>query len=285
MAIVNTGFTELQTLIPEVWSTQFYDELRASLQFGSFFMRDYEGDIRAQGDTVRVNQIQKATGENLQLGVDNTLDINAEAMVVVEKTVKADRLATASFEIHNIAQMQSLEFQAEARQALVYAVAKQMDDYIESLLVPAAGHTINPAVALDMGVSDVAELRKILSKKSVPKDNRKLFLDVEYFSNIIQKTQFASSDFIAAGSPTSTGEISSPLYGFTVSENDKLASNVGYAAHKSAIAHVMQMGPQVKLSDRHPAGKRGWLLTIDLVYGAELFDNERIAKIEEAVGP
>jgi len=53
MALVNTGKTELQNLIPTVWSTQMYDELRAKLKLGSFFMRDYEGEIRNAGDTVK----------------------------------------------------------------------------------------------------------------------------------------------------------------------------------------------------------------------------------------
>lgn len=285
MALINTGHTELANLIPTMWSSQMYDELRASLQFGNFFNREYESEISQAGDTVKVNQVEKATGELLQLGVDNTLDINSEAMVVNQREVKADRVATASFQIEKLAALQSLEFQAQAREALVYAVAKQMDDYIESLLIPDAAHVINPAVALDMGVSDVAALRKVLSKASVPKTGRKLFLDVEYYSNIIQKTQFASSDFVAAGSPTSTGELGSPLYGFTVSENDKIASNIGYACHPSAVAHVMQKSLDIKLSDQHPAGKRGWLLTAEIVFGAKLFDNKRIAKIEEFVGP
>jgi len=281
MALVNTGFAELQTMIPEIWSEQMYDELRASLQFGTFFDRKYEGEIKAKGDTVKVQQVLKATGQNLQLGVDNTLDIDAEAMQIVEKMVKADRLATASFQVENLAALQSIDFQKEAREALVYAVAKQMDDYIESKIVPTLTHIINPAVALDMGTSDVAKLRKLLSKASVPKNDRKLFLDVEYFSNLIQKTEFTSSDFTPAGSPVSTGELNSPVYGFTVSENDKLADNIGYACHKSAIAHVMQTGLQIKLSDQHPAGKRSWLLTAEIVYGAELFDGTRVAKIQE----
>jgi hypothetical protein len=274
-----TGKTELQNLIPTMWSTQMYDELRASLLLGSFFMRDYEGEIANQGDTVKVNQIQAPTGENLEFGVDNTLDINSEAMVVVQKEVKADRLATASFLIENLASLQSLEFQAKAREALVYAVAKQVETYIQSILVPVAGNIIAPAVASDLGAGDIANLRRLLSKNYVPKTGRALFLDVDYYSDIIQKTQFASSDFVPAGSPTATGEFSSPLYGFGINEHDFLGADIGFACHNSAVAMVMQTGVTVKLSDMHPSGKRGYLMTADVLYGAKLFDNKRIAKI------
>jgi len=279
MALVNTGKTELQNLIPTVWSTQMYDELRAKLKLGSFFMRDYEGEIRNAGDTVKVNQIAAPTGENIEFGVGNTLDINSEAVTVNQFEVKADRLATASFQIENLAQLQSLEFQAQAREALVYAVMKQMEDHIESLIVPAVAQDIAPTVASDLNVGDVAELRRLLSSSKVPTQNRALFLDVNYYSDIIQKTAFASSDFIPAGSPTATGEFSSPIYGFAVGECDGFAADLGYAAHPSAMAHVMQSSMTVKLSDMHGAGKRAFLLTAEILFGAKLFDDTRVAKI------
>jgi hypothetical protein len=281
MALVASGKTELQNLIPTMWSTQMYDELRQSLLLGSFFMRDYEGEIRSAGDTVKVNQINAATGENLEFGVDNTLDINSEALTITQKEVKADRLATASYLVEELAQLQSLEFQAEARQSLVFAVMKQVEDHIESLMVPAAANDIAPVSASDLAVGDVAEMRRLLSKAKVPVQGRALFLDVDYHSDIIQKSQFASSDFVPAGSPTATGEFSSPIYGFSVREHNGLAADTGYGAHPSAIAHVMQREMSVKLSDMHPAGKRGWLLTAEVFFGAKLFDNTRIVRIDE----
>ncbi len=281
MALVASGKTELAELIPTMWSTQMYDELRQSLMLGSFFMRDYEGEIRNAGDIVKVNQINAPTGENLEFGVDNTLDINSEALTLTQKEVKADRLATASYLVESLAQLQSLEFQAEARQALVFAVMKQVEDHIESLMIPVAGNDVAPAVASDLGVGDVANLRRLLSKAKVPVQGRALFLDVDYHSDIIQKSTFASSDFVPAGSPTATGEFSSPIYGFSVREHNGFGADLGYAAHPSAIAHVIQQEMNVKLSDMHAAGKRGWLLTAEIFFGAKLFDNTRIARIDE----
>lgn len=279
MALVSSGKTELQNLIPTMWSTQMYDELRQSLMLGSFFMRDYEGEIRNAGDTVKVNQINAPTGENLEFGVDNTLDINSEAMTITQKEVKADRLGTASYLVENLAQLQSLEFQAKAREALVFAVQKQVEDYIESLIVPVGAQDIAPTVLSDLGTGDVANLRRLLSKSKVPVQGRKLFLDVDYHSDIIQKATFASSDFVPAGSPTATGEFSSPIYGFQVAEHNGFAADLGYACHPDAIAHVIQDEMSVKLSDMHPAGKRGWLLTTEIFFGAKLFDNTRVCKI------
>lgn len=279
MALVPSGKTELQNLIPTMWSSQMYDELRQALMLGSFFDRDYEGEIRNAGDTVKVNQINAAVGELLEFGVDNTLDINSEAMAITQKEVKADRLATASYLVENLAQLQSLEFQAQARESLVFAVQKQVETYIESLIVPAVAQDIAPTVVSDLGTGDVAELRRLLSKSKVPVPGRALFLDVDYHSDIIQKATFASSDFVPAGSPTATGEFSSPIYGFSVREHNGLATDVGYACHPSAIAHVMQKNMEIKLSDMHAAGKRGWLLTAEIFFGAKMFDDTRVAKI------
>jgi hypothetical protein len=109
-AFVN-GVTALDNLVPEVWAKNLYSELRNQLMFGEVFNRDYEGEIRNLGDTVRVNQIVAPEGEILTSDLQT---FSSEQMVVNQITIVADKRASASFEFTNLAQLQSLSFEADA---------------------------------------------------------------------------------------------------------------------------------------------------------------------------
>ncbi len=47
----------LNNFIPSIWGDTLLAALRADLVFGNLVNRDYEGEIRAVGDTVRINAI------------------------------------------------------------------------------------------------------------------------------------------------------------------------------------------------------------------------------------
>lgn len=269
------GKTELQNLIPEVWSSQMYDELRESLILGNFFFRDYEGEIANVGDTVKVNQIIAPDGQET---TDDKALIEADEMTVNQKEVKAQYIARAAFEITNISWLQSLSFQEEAREALVYSIMSKMENRLITLATNNASSTLSPSSASSLAQGDVAALRTALSKNKVPRSGRGLFLDPDYFGDILG-TNFASSDFIPAGSPAATGDFSTPLYGFNVAEHNRLTSDFGISAHRTAIAVVMQNNIEVDLVDMKPAKKDGWMLVAKMIYGCNVFDSNRIVNM------
>jgi hypothetical protein len=273
---MSNGVTELDALIPELWSTNMYDELRQNLPMANFFSREYEGEIRNLGDKVNVHQIGAATGEIL---TDDKATFSSEEMVVNEFQIVADKRAIASFEFTDLAQLQSMSFEQSAQEALVYAVRKQIEEQVKAALVPVAGHQINPVSASDLDAVDVAKMRTLLSQALVPTTGRGLFLDPAYFGDILQKTTFTSSDFVSNGAPISSGMFASPLYGFQIVENDNLAADVGYACHPSALQVVIQRDLRLKISDLHAQKKMGYLMSADIIFGLKLFDANRIVKI------
>jgi hypothetical protein len=274
-----SGKVELDNLIPEIWASSMYDELRNQLMMGSVFSREYEGEIRNLGDTVKVNQIVAPTGEILS----NDKDVfNSEQMTVNQFSVVVNKRAVASFEFTSLSQLQSQSFERDAQEALVYAVQKQVENDIISALIPSASapdHDIAPASAGDLDASDLAGIRTLLSLAKVPKTNRWFFGDPQYFGDLLQKNNFINSDYIPAGSPVSSAEFASPLYGFKIAEHDLLSADVGYAVHPSALQMVMQQDLRIKISDLHAQSKFGFKMSADLVYGISLFDNKRIVKI------
>lgn len=274
-----SGKTELQNLIPQMWSDDMYDELRNKIIFASIFNRDYEGEISQMGDTVKVNQIVAATGEIL---TDDKQTFSSEEITVNQYEIVVNKRASAAFEFTSLAQLQSQSFEQEAQEALLHGIRTQLENDIIAALLPSTAtpdHDIAPVSAGDLAAVDMAAMRTLFSQAKLPVTNRWFVGDPQYYGDLIQKSAFSSSDFIPAGSPQATGALTNPLYGFTVAEHDLLSADTGYAVHPSALSLVMQQGIRVKISDLHTQKKYGFLLSADMVYGFKLFDNKRIIKI------
>lgn len=272
-----SGKTELDNLIPEVWSARLYSELRNSIAFVNFFSREYEGEIRQLGDTVKVNQITAPSGEIL---TNDKAQFASETLTVTQQSIVVNKRASAAFEITDLAKLQSLQFQNDAVDALVYSIRLKMEADVLSALVPSASspdHQISPASAGVLAAVDIASMRTLLSTAKVPVTNRALFLAPSYYGDILNSTQVTSRDFVA-GNSAESGVIDS-FSGFRIMEHNLLDADVGIAAHPSALQLVMQQEVRVKISDLHAQNKYGYLISADLVYGYTLFDNKRIVKI------
>lgn len=271
------GKTELDYLIPEIWSAKMYQELRNDVMFANIFSREYEGEIRNFGDTVNVQQIVAPTGEII---TDDKAQFNSSTMQVNRIAITANKRASAAFEFTDMAQLQSMAFQQDAQEALLYAIRLKLESDIIAALVPspsAPDHDIAPASASDLAAADLGSIRTLLSAAKVPVSNRKLLLAPSYYGDLLSKTQVTSSDFVA-GNSAQQGVISQ-FMGFEIMEHNLLSADVGYAVHPSALLLVMQQDIRIKISDLHSQNKYGYLLSADMVYGFTLADNKRLVKI------
>ena len=51
----------IDNFIPQIWANRILENLNAAHVFADRLNRDYEGDIRAHGDSVRINSIGRVT--------------------------------------------------------------------------------------------------------------------------------------------------------------------------------------------------------------------------------
>lgn len=273
------GRAQLANLIPTAWSPLMYQELRSKVAFLNLFSRDYEGAISEVGDTVKISQILAPTGEVL---TDDTATFTPEDLTVRSLSVTANRRAVASVEITDLAKLQSIEFQMEVMNGLVYSIQKQIEnDIITNMLVPSAAapdHQVAPASASDLTATDVVGLRTLLALQKVPFDGNMFFAcDPSYYSDLMVKQQVVGAEY-GSINDLMAGEVKQ-LSGFKVFEHNGLAVDTGVAFHTSAVQLVIQQGVNVKISDLHANKKFGYLISADIVYGRLLADSKRMAKI------
>lgn len=278
-----TSLTEVANQIQNYWSPVFTKQLRESLLLGSLVNKDYEGEIKRQGDTVRVSQVNAPEGQLLTVGVDAD-SFASEAVSTSYVDIKADKRAVASYEFQDLVELQSQigRENPEIMAALNYAVAKQINDYLYSLVSPstsAPDHSI--ASVTDFNASQLSAARILAAQAKWPKDGRWYCLaDPVYMGDILNAATLTSSDYGASDAPVIAGQVAMKRFGFNILEDDSRSADQALLFHPDFMHLAMQTSAQVKISDLHAQKKFGVVMSVDLVFGAKLGINGNVRHIK-----
>ena len=278
MSDVVSGVNELTQLIPEVWSANIYDQLRADDSLlANYFSKEYQGEISSLGDTVKVTSVKSIEGQIL---TDDKEIFDSEEFQTEQFNLVVNKRAVASYKFTDLAQLQSINFQAEAQKAMLHAIRKRMEqDIIDTLAANVSTSTPDHSLAAtgSLAASDIQDMNELFDKQFIPRgaDSRTLFLDPSYYNSLLLLEQIASRDYTNSGS-AETGVINNFL-GMRIVMHNLLSNKVGYLAHPSALQIAMQQGVRVKVSDLHVKGQFGYMISADMVYGIKIPDGSDAA--------
>ncbi len=270
-----TSVAEVNDQIQKQWSPLFMQELRENLLLGALVNKDYEGAIGTQGDTVRVSQLSAPTGQLRTVGTDADV-FDSSQMVWQKVDVVADKRAVASFEIAELAELQSQlgspAGQSALRESLMFAVQKQINDYLWSLTSPstsAPDHLLTGNASMDATL--LGSIRTLAAKAKWKNDGRWYgLLNPDYYGNILAAQTLTSSDYVNGEPAVVGGQVVNKRFGFNLLEDNSRASAKGLFFHPDFCHLVMQRQPQFKVSDLHSQKKFGYLVSVDIVFGAKI---------------
>ncbi|MCD8368437.1 MAG: P22 coat protein - protein 5 domain protein [Clostridiales bacterium] len=118
--------------IPEVWSARLLEHLDRVHVYANLMNRDYEGDIRAYGDTVHINQIGDITISDY----DGTDIGEPEEVDGAQQSLTIDQAKYFNFQIKDIDNAQSNPKLIDAAmQRASYGMNDVIDQYLAQLLV------------------------------------------------------------------------------------------------------------------------------------------------------
>ena len=154
--------------IPEVWSARLLEHLDNVHVYSALLNRDYEGDIRAYGDTVHINQIgdiaiNDYTGEDLAAPeeLDSTM-----------MELKIDQAKSFNFQVKDIDNAQSNPKVVDAAmQRASYNINDVIDNYLAGLLLAGvkSGSTITAQTLTSANAYDyLVDLGVLLNEHNVP---------------------------------------------------------------------------------------------------------------------
>lgn len=271
--------TELSAIVPELWSAKFYPTLLAKLPFNDVVSRDYEGEIRALGDTVNISSFPQFDDAQ-EIAEDERVDADsitaAGQQLVINKQVVKDYIVT------NRAQIQSLEHANALRDLAMHAIMKKMQKVIIDAIVPSAAapdNTIGYTSGTTLALADILAAKELLDNQDVPDANRQLVVGPAQLNDLFNITGFVSRDFIPAGSPLQSGGITSPLLGFDVKWTSVLSANVSYLFHPQFMGLAVQQNPEVKVFDLGVDGRRAERVNMTVLFGLKQLDDKRVVTI------
>jgi len=278
-----TSLTEVTNQVQKYWSPLFTKQLRASLMLGSLVDKKYQGAIARQGDTVRVSQVNAATGQLLTVGTDADA-FSSELLSTSYVDIVADKRAVASFEFQDLVELQSQLGQdnPEVMESLKYGLAAQINTYLYSLVSPSTSSPDhNRSGITDFNASELATCRMLAAQAKWPKDGRwYALLDPVYYSDLMNAATLSSSDYGAADAPVISGNVALKRFGFNVFEDDSRSTDTAILFHPDFLHMVSMTEVQVKISDLHPLGRFGVKLSVDMVFGAKLGINGNVKHIK-----
>ena len=281
MPVTNIGDVAAQ--VQEKWSAMFMDELRESHKLAALVNREYEGDIRMRGSKVKVSQINAPSSNLRTVGVDaDSFDTNQLSTTQVE--VDADKRAVSAYEFEDLVMLQSQigDQDSEIRQSLMHDVGQQINNYLYSLVSPSTAtpdHVLDSVT--DFNASQAATVRTLAAQAKWDKTKGWWgLLDPVFYSDMLDDTTLASSDYGAADAPIIGGELARQRFGINWMEDNSdgilqlspasAGADCGLIFHPDFLYLVMQTTPQFKISDQHANKRFGFVISVDLVFGAKL---------------
>lgn len=277
--VVMTGASELSALRPEIWSAAFYPQLFEALPFNDLVARDYEGDIRALGNTVNISTVPQFPLADV---IDENGRADADSVTVTKTQLVVDQLIVKDFIITDQADLQTIDSVNVLRDHAFFSIMKKMQLLIIAAIVPSASapdHTIAYTSGTTLALADILAAKELLDEQDVPDDGqRAMVLGSAQWNDIFNITGFTSRDFNGGSSPLASGALPGSVLGFSPRLTTE-AGNVAYLFHKLFMQMAVQKALGVKVFDLGVDGKRAYRVNSTLLMGVKQLSNLRVVTI------
>lgn len=275
---VMTAATEMDALIPEVWSARYYDVLLQTLAFNSIISKDWEGEINNLGDTVHINQFPQFD-EGVDIAEDQQVD--ASSVTIAQINLVINSQVAKDFILTKKAMLQSLPAMDKLKELAVYSLMKRVQTKIIAAIVPspsAPDHTISYVSGTTLALADALAAKELLDTQEVPQSGRHTVWGAAQLNDVYNITGFTSSDFITSGAPLQTGQLPPAILGFAP-HFTSVVGNTSYWFHESFMTMASQQGVSIEVFNLGVEGKRAVRVNTDTLFGIKQLDSKRVVTI------
>lgn len=270
--------TELDAIVPELWSARFYPTLKERFPYIDSIARDYEGEIQALGDTVRIPNVPQFDNAQ-EITEDEAVD--ADAVTITTTSLVINKQIAKDFIITKKGMAQSIDAANELRDLALHAIMKKMFDVIVAEVVPSASapdHQIGFTSGTTLALADILNAKELLDTADVEEAGRQMITGAAQINDLFNVTGFVSRDYIPAGSPLTSGQIQTPVCGFQVKWSSRMG-NVVHAFHPIFQQMAVQQMPEVEVISLGASGKRATRVNMDVLFGTKQVSNVRVVSI------
>jgi hypothetical protein len=271
----------LDVFIPEIWSARLLAHLDKRHVYAKLVNREYEGEIRNVGDTVRINQIGNVTVKDY---TKNTAIQAPDTLTGTQLTLTLDQAKYFNFAVDDIEAAQAnVKLIDKAMQRAAYALADTTDQYIASL-VSQAGITIDNgtggAIVVDgtnvKAYDLLVDIAVQLEQNNVPAANRWIVVPPWFMGQLLKDDRLMRVDY---KNMIATGEIPG-IVGLKVFVSNNVPENAGeYSAMAGVPEAIAYAEKVIKMEAYRPDDRFADAVKGLLVYGAKVLLANALAKV------
>lgn len=279
----------INNFIPEVWSARLLSSLKKSLVFAGpgVANRDYEGDIRQSGDTVRITSISRPTIGDY---VKNSTTITPETLTDAQRSLLISQSKYFAFEVDDIDMRQAANGGAlmnEAASEAAYGLADVADQYVAGLYTEVqAANAISTTAITDAAkaVKGLLDLKTKLDVANVPTQGRYVVVPPWYLNLLLQSDLFARVDASGSSEGLRNGTVGR-AWGFDVmmSNNCVLITGDDYAVMAGVPGAISFAEQIVKVEAYRPESAFSDALKGLHLYGAKVVRPDALAVLTASV--
>ena len=250
---------------PEVWSAQLLVALRKALVFAqaNVVNRDYEGEITAAGDTVRITSISDPT---IGTYVPNSTVITPEELTDAQRTLVIDQAKYFAFKVDDIDARQARgNVMPEAMNRAAYKLRDVVDQYIAGFYtsVPAASSlgtiSVTSTTPTDAYDKVLVPLKVALDEANVPTEGRWTVIPPWLHGRLLLDSRFVKANEAGTDTGLRNGQVGRAA-GFDILASNNVVNTTGddyavLAGTSAAISYAEQINkveayrPEASFSD------------------------------------
>lgn len=185
--------------IPTIWSARLLAHLDKAHVYGKLVNRDYEGEIKNYGDTVKINQIGDVSIKDYTKGQD--ID-DPDELTGDDTELKIDQAKYFNFAVDDVDNAQTNpKLMDEAMQRAAYGMNDVTDGYIAGLMAVGAinggeelGTDTTPLVPTkDTAYDMLVDLSTDLTNKNVPTQGRWVVVPAWFHGLLLKDNRFVGN--------------------------------------------------------------------------------------------
>jgi hypothetical protein len=269
----------VNNFIPTIWSARILSNLMKALVYGNLVSRDYEGDIRQFGDSVKIGGIGAIT---VGAYTKNSTTISWQTLADATQTLTIDQSKYFAFKVDDVDQVQTKpKLMDEAMKEAAYAIADTIDQFIAAKYANAAtankvGSDGASAVTVGYGSGEtdpykqLVDMGVLLTQASVPTEGRWGVVSPWYTGMLRKSATFVANPASPSGEAAMINGYVGRVAGFDLYESNNVTNDAQatptYRAMfgvRSAISLAIQkeLAPEaVRLETQFADGIRGLVL-------------------------
>jgi hypothetical protein len=266
------------TFIPTVWAARLLAALEKALVYAQdgTVNRDYEGEIKESGNTVKIGSIgEVAIGDY----VKNTNISDPQILTDEDQSLLIDQSKYFNFYVDSVDRaQQNVNVMDEAMRRAAWALREKADTFLAGIMdiaVPAGnkiGSTATPKIPTkDDAYEYLVDLGVLLDETDTPIDGRFVVVPAWFHGLLLKDERFVKSGSSRSDATLANGEVGEAA-GFKILKSNNVPNTTGtkykiMAGHSIATAYAEQI---VDLQTYKPEKRFGDAVKGLHVYGAKV---------------